>query len=147
MNILHGVQDILAQNDPQLGSALRLFRIEQRAIGELMIEPVTIGEQVRLHCVGPAKFAQQLTRSEFAVWLIPVEDNLPELVRGNPGCSARAALLQNWLLDLVEFLDPDVMRVPGSRRRLEIPREFVRLSSASRKWGTEPIKDAAPEPS
>lgn len=127
-NILHGIQDILAQNDPRLGGALRLFRLEQRAIGELMIESLTIGEQERLRCLGPATFSQRLTQSEFAVWLNPIENNLEELVRGGPGCLARAALLQNWLLDLVEFLDPDVVRVPGSRNRLKTADEFVRFA-------------------
>lgn len=141
-NILHGVQDILAQNDPQLGSALRLFRVEQRAIGELMIESLTIGDQTRLSCIGPATFTQRLARTEFVVWLSPVEDSLQGLVQGNPGCLARAALLQNWLLELVDFLDPGEVRVPGSRRKLDILPEFVRFSPSSRKWGTEPANEA-----
>lgn len=123
-----GVMEILAQNDTSLGKAFCLFRMEQRAIGELMIETVDRGSSRALQAIGPAEFARRLNTPDFALWFEPVESALDELASRKPGALARLALLQNWIVEFIDQLDPGSVALAGKRRRLLVPQEFSHLA-------------------
>ena len=81
------VQDF--QDDrPELGRPFLLWRGEQRAIGELMIEE-TPGDQ------------------SFITWLGRLEKDIESAANAK---SPRLPELQNHLVDLIELLDPDGLR-------------------------------------
>jgi hypothetical protein len=141
--VLYGIRDLIAQNDPRFGSAFRLFRIEQRAVGELMIESVTVGKESRFQCIGPAAFASRLDTAEFRQWFEQVENSLTELVLAQRGAFARLALLQNWILVFMSLLDPHGVNLAGSRRALPVPEEFTAFTPAarlSREMPGEPLR-------
>jgi hypothetical protein len=92
----------------------RLFRVfagEQRAIGECMIREGKYGPE----CVGYAAFLDYLSQ---------VPDLLLEALRNDvcalsnqlPVARPRLVAVQNALIDLLAFLDPDFVRFPENRR-------------------------------
>ncbi|MFI9601487.1 hypothetical protein ACIHCX_16745 [Streptomyces sp. NPDC052043] len=94
----------------------RVFRSNQRALGELMISD---GND---RCLGYAEFCRRLdTDADFASWFEPLSDGIRELAswtRPHP----RLVQLQVSLMDLIDFLDPDADRFPDHRRsRLSLP--------------------------
>ncbi|MCG3113721.1 MAG: hypothetical protein MCM46_18105 [Candidatus Manganitrophus sp. SB1] len=96
----------------RFGSLFRVFAGEQRAIGERMIIETPRGPE----CIGYSAFLDQnLSEKE------PLLNALREDVRG---CSAsleearpRLIAIQNVLIDLLDFLDPNYVRFPKERRR------------------------------
>ena len=85
------------------GSQLMIWRVEQRGIGERMIE-VTNG---RMACVGYASFLEQAP--SMSEWLGPIERNLEVL---DDGGRSRLRDIQHLLLDLVTRLDEGQTRYP-----------------------------------
>lgn len=89
---------------------LRIFRSDQRAIGELMI--TADGER----CLGYAEFCQRLNENaDFAAWLEPLSESVEALTMGEPQ-HPRVIRLQIALMDLIDFLDPSAERFPDHRR-------------------------------
>src|SRR4051794_7151208 len=127
-----GIMDILAQNDPRLGRAFRLFRMEQRAIGELMIDSVEVEGGRALQAIGPAEFSRKLSTPEFASWFGPLEEGLGELPSREPGALARLALLQNWMVEFLDAFDPETVALAGKRDCLDVPEEFRHLGPPQR---------------
>jgi hypothetical protein len=94
----------------------RVFRSDQRALGELVISESSD------RCLGYAEFCRRLDAdADFASWFEPVSDGIRELAsstRPHP----RLVRLQVALMDLIDFLDPDADRFPDHRRsRLSLP--------------------------
>ncbi|MCX4869561.1 hypothetical protein OIC43_42685 [Streptomyces sp. NBC_00825] len=94
----------------------RVFRSNQRALGELVICDSND------RCLGYAEFCRRLdTDADFAGWFEPLSDGIRELAsstRPHP----RLVRLQVALMDLIDFLDPDADRFPDHRRsRLSLP--------------------------
>jgi hypothetical protein len=85
------------------GSQLMIWRVEQRGIGERMIE-VTNG---RIACVGYASFLE--LAPSMTEWLGPIERNLEVL---DDGGRSRLRDIQHLLLDLVTRLDEGQTRYP-----------------------------------
>jgi hypothetical protein len=95
------------------GGAFRLFRDEQRAVGEVMLEPVD-GEPRRYQCIGYAAFATRLeTDPGFARWFQRLSDEAVTLADPAPGQLDRLIDVQHALIDVIRFLDPDGVRFPG----------------------------------
>jgi len=94
-------------------TTFRIFRAEQRAIGELMIETQAGGAR---ECIGFAMFAERLSEKSFGRWFDKLRADI-ELLAREPGQHfERIVLVQHTLLDLVEFLDPDDQYFPRSMR-------------------------------
>jgi hypothetical protein len=94
--------------------AFRLFRDEQRALGEIMIEPAD-GELRRYQCIGYAAFATRLeTDPGFARWFQRLSDEAGTLADPAPGQLDRLVDVQHALIEVIRFLDPDGLRFPGS---------------------------------
>lgn len=95
----------------ELGKALRLFRGEQRAIGECMI---TIqGDNVS--CRGYASFVAD--RSEnLRRWFVRLEEDIDVTARTSTSPD-RLVKLQHALVELIDLLDPDHMRFSKGQRK------------------------------
>jgi len=114
---LEAVRDRLA--DDKIDPVLRLFRGEQRAIGELMILPTTDPGVRPQHCVGFAKFATCRKEPEFGRWFDQLEADLDLLAKEPGDHLERLLLLHGALIDVLDVLDPDCKRfAPQNRGRL-----------------------------
>jgi hypothetical protein len=92
----------------------RMFRVfagEQRAIGERMIRDGRRGPE----CAGYGAFLDQLTKAPDPL-LEPVRQDVRNLSTQLVIARPRLVALQNALIDLLAFLDPDFIRFPKERR-------------------------------
>ncbi|GAA2082337.1 hypothetical protein GCM10009801_42000 [Streptomyces albiaxialis] len=97
-------------NDPG-NLSFRLFRGEQRAIGETVIAP---GEGDT--CIGYAEFSRRLDEDPvFAAWYAGLTESIREFA-ARPTRPDRLIRLQHALMDLIDFLDPQVERFPSHIR-------------------------------
>jgi hypothetical protein len=102
---------ILFHSDaPHLGSLLRLFRAEQRAIGECMI--TSQGDTAS--CRGYASFVEDKSEN-LRRWFVRLGQDVDAMARA-PAKSVRLVQLQHALVDLIDFLDPDHMRFSKGKR-------------------------------
>jgi hypothetical protein len=129
------VVDIFSSNsidDP----ALRIFRAEQRAVGELMVTERIAGDSRHSDIVGYAAFVERLeTVPAFARWFSRLIDDLDALMMGQQ-VGARLILVQRALISLIDFFDPEWVRFPDPNERGRIPlplkyRDRKRLRPAS----------------
>ena len=98
--------------DSRLGQVFRIFRGDQRAIGENMI----IVDGSSSSCMGYAQFLQ--TRDEnFQYWLEPLREHLDILSKGLEQHSHKLVEIQHALIDLIDFLDPNYVRYPVEKRK------------------------------
>jgi hypothetical protein len=96
------VLELFQSDDPELGRQFLVWRGEQRAIGECMIDRGN-GEP---QCLGYASFVEQRD-SKFGPWLTRLEGNLEEITT-KP--NRRLVELQHALVDLIDVLDPQHVR-------------------------------------
>ncbi|MGD3106999.1 hypothetical protein [Streptomyces sp. YGL11-2] len=102
------------------GKLFRVFRTEQRAIGEIMLTPTT-GPEAAIP-IGYAEFCSRLARDpNFSGWFAQLTDDLDRLVE-NPQEGTRFPALQHQLIDLINFLDPESERFPDWDRS-KMPKE------------------------
>lgn len=98
---------------------LRVFRGQQRAIGELMLEPVAAGahpDWPRWDCMGFACFFERMDQAPLARWLLPLKTDL-EAMRSDPTLGMeRLTTIQHELIALVQLLDPAAQRTSGRMR-------------------------------
>ncbi len=93
------------------GRMFRVFAGEQRAVGEQMIRE----SNRRANCMGYAAFLGHLESSEDPVIAALMSDAV-QLAHKLADARPRLAALQNALIDLLEFLDPDYLRFPEAKR-------------------------------
>jgi hypothetical protein len=118
--------------------ALRLFRGEQRAVGELMMAPTRDPGSARYESLGYVQFCDQLEDDPaFAKWFQRLRDDIDEIAVSKRSELSRLIVLQNRLIDLIEFLDPDSLRLPANRRdRLALPSKLASTPDAEPStWG------------
>lgn len=99
------ISESLLRSD--LPPPFRVFRGEQRAIGELMIDSSTDPP----HCLGPAAFAQR-TEPEFRRWFETLEADVDWLAAQPDRRAERLVGVQRALVDLIHFLDTEGRRFP-----------------------------------
>ena len=106
--------------DSRLGKVLRIFRGDQRAIGELMITNNKYANSA--YCLGYAKFIQRAQDEDFKYWFNPLREQLDILSTDElENNTERLQQLQHALVDLMDFLDPNYLRHPQERRnKIEI---------------------------
>jgi hypothetical protein len=102
---------------------LRLFRGQQRAIGELMMTSTGDTVPAQYESLGYVRFCEQLDNDPaFARWFRRLRDNLEELAEARHADQAGVVALQHSLVDLIEFADPQQLRLPARfRDRLTSP--------------------------
>lgn len=114
---LESVRDCMADSSDPDDRSLRLFRGEQRALGELMLsEHVAAAGGRRFDCLGYAAFCHKLADPTFAAWFASLREDIEVLAVSGDAAPARITRLQRALVDLLDTLDPDHHRV-GSRWR------------------------------
>lgn len=97
--------------------AYYIYRGEQRAMGELMVSRLETSDKngLRHECMGYASFVAKQNDPVFAGWFERLGTGLTDL----PGKqSDRLTAIQNALIDLIDFLDPEKERFVGRRGRL-----------------------------
>jgi hypothetical protein len=114
----------------KLEGPFRLFRGHQRAIAELMMVPTGAAEGPRHECIGYAAFCDKLDEDEdFRRWFDRLRRDVDLLV--GRGYDDRLMQLQNDMVDLIDHLDPKLLRVPsGWRQRLPRPGPTVPAQAA-----------------
>jgi hypothetical protein len=118
---LERVRDVMARDD--IDPVLRLFRGEQRAIGELMTVDLEHGDGGRRReCLGYAAFVKRQREPEFASWFDGLRRDLVLLAREPRAHLERPVLLQHALVDLLDLLDEDCLRF-AAKRRTRLPQE------------------------
>jgi hypothetical protein len=110
---LERITHSLSSSDPSLSSEFKIFRGEQRAMGEKMMTPA--GPQCR--CLGYTEFVESLSHEEFANWFAKLRGSVEGLRSSRTADFSRLALLQNALIDLIDGLDPDAVRFPAYLRK------------------------------
>lgn len=119
---LDAVSEILADSRVLRDPAFRVFKGQQRALGELMIQPVgTENSSPRGRCMGYAAFAARLdAQPEFAHWFAQLEADIQQLAATPTSGLERLLPLQRALIDLIDFLDdPPVRFSPAQRTKLD----------------------------
>jgi hypothetical protein len=95
--------------------AFRLFRDEQRALGESVLEPVP-GDPRGFQCIGYAQFVERLSFDpSFARWFKRLEEEAKRMDAPPPGYLDRLAHVDKSLQSLLEFLDPGGTRYPNAK--------------------------------
>ena len=100
------------------GRAFRVLRVNQRAIGELMIPAESKpGER---WCIGYAEFCRRISGGgEFRDWMEELIGGVDLAASEPTGASGRMIELQHQLISLIDLLDPHGVRFP-SRRTLAL---------------------------
>jgi len=102
----------------------RLFRGEQRALGEVMLVPAeapTPGAP-RWDCLGYASFVRSLEDEQMARWFRRLREDIGEFAKNPANRDGRLRLIHQRLMDIIDILDPDARRVPRQlRKRLSVP--------------------------
>lgn len=119
--LLHGVSRGLLTDGIPLD--FRLFSGDQRAIGELMLTERSRGEGTFFDCIGFAEFTHRIANSEFSAWFETLTESIETAANNpDPDCS-RLVLVQHALIDLIDFLDPDRVRIPENREKISFARK------------------------
>src|SRR5689334_5277277 len=120
---VRGLQDLFSKTTGSFKDRRVIFRVVQRAIGEIMIDEaiITNGDHVRRSTIGYATFSSRLKDDEFHRWFGRFEAALD--TPPAPDEPDRLRAIQRALIDLINFLDPGSQRFPGDRSKLSGDRE------------------------
>lgn len=99
-----------AFQDDSRSMGMRLFAAQQRAIGELMMVQAWGAEEVVGDCLGYAEFARRLD-AELSPWFDDLRRDVERMAQEDLP-HPRILALQEALVSLVRFLDPDGVRFP-----------------------------------
>ena len=95
-----------------LNPVFRIFRGEQRAIGEKMITR----EDAKPTCLGYASFVESEDAS-FRRWFKKLEDDIDTLADSPLSNGERLVRLQHALINLIDYLDPECVRFQKNYRQ------------------------------
>jgi hypothetical protein len=97
-----------------LPSTFRVFRGEQRAIGEIMLAAPD-PNSARRESIGYASFLKMRKDEDFSRWFRQLRMDIDDLANAG-GSAERLVRLQNALVDLIDCLDPGYDKVPQDIR-------------------------------
>lgn len=122
MFLLHKISGTLNAANTSDAECFRIFRADQRALGELMIEADSKPGERR--CLGYAAFCSMLAAGgAFGEWGQELLDHV-ELAAHEPDMARdRLTRLQHQLIDLVDLLDPRGQRFLSEQRSRFAPTE------------------------
>ncbi|MEV0669430.1 hypothetical protein [Mycobacterium sp. NPDC050441] len=109
------IQDLFSQTSSKYQDYRYIYRVEQRAIGEIMIQGDGNGAALGT-TIGYATFRCRLDDDQFARWFSRFEAGLQ--TSPQPDNPDRLRAIQIAMVDLLDFLDPDHERFPDNRDRL-----------------------------
>lgn len=117
--LLDNVDTLFLTN--RIDKTFRIFRGEQRAIGEKLI----IKDNGKSGCMGYATFVNQKDDS-FRRWFIKLENDILKLSAAPGMHDERLLKVQHALIDLLDFLDPDLIRFQKKfRKKVTVDRALV----------------------
>lgn len=97
-------------------SILRLFRDEQRAIGECLVETADADPRGQ-RCLGYVQFVERLENDgSFGRWFARLSREIDSVPRPASDVFDRLTRVQHELVAVIEFLDPDATRFPAAHR-------------------------------
>jgi hypothetical protein len=120
MEAMEGVREVLSDSFEFTDPTLRVFRGEQRAIGEVLLTMTdSPSERVgpRWDCLGYAAFVKALEDKDTARWFATLLADLDRLADGLDEHRGRLVALQHALLELINLLDPGGDRVSAKLRQ------------------------------
>lgn len=118
LTMIKGIQGLFSETTGDYQDKRRIYRVEQRAIGEIMIDDTSLdrdGVAFRT-TIGYAKFKRSLDDPHFAKWFKNFESGLDSPPRSDEPDRLRA--IQIALIELIDFLDPAKERFTGNRTKL-----------------------------
>jgi hypothetical protein len=117
---LERVRDTFAESNVLHDPTLRIFRGEQRAIGEVMLVPTESPhpDVPRWECKGYARLIDEHEVESVQRWFRTLESDVYALAKEPAGHTERLVRLQHALIELIEILDPEAERVPRQQRQL-----------------------------
>ena len=121
---MEAVREIFANSIDIQEKCFRLFRGEQRALGEVMLVPVdpSTSGAPRWECLGYSSFVPSLEDEQMARWFRRLREDIGECAENPANRDGRLRLIHQRLMDIIDILDPDALRVPMRlRKRLEVP--------------------------
>jgi hypothetical protein len=115
MFLITTISETLSATTTSETECFRIFRADQRAIGEIMIAPDSNPGELR--SLGYAAFDSLLAAGGTpAGWIQELTDHI-ELAAREPGAAKdRLTSLQHHLTDLIDLLDPERQRFPADLR-------------------------------
>ena len=116
VQLLDNVSDVLADDDPELGTAMRIWTADQRAIGELVLVPAAEEADRDMSCLGYDAFLVAIEEDSRLSRRIHQLDDAVEWLGDTSQNHTRAVLLQRALIDLIDLLDDDRSRFPIHQR-------------------------------
>ena len=109
------VETTLSKRNADFLPHFLLFRGQQRALGELMMVPGTNGGH---ECMTYTSFCARLDSDPvFAEWFARLRRDVDEIASNDDMGNLRLVHVQNSLIDLIDFLDPDHARVLDDRSK------------------------------
>jgi hypothetical protein len=123
MTAMENVRYLFADSRTYHDPVLRVFRGDQRAVGEVLLTAVDspadrIGP--RWECIGYAAFVEAVSDQQNSIrrWMDPLIASINELATDYQAHSARLIELQHGLVELINLIDPEGQRIPTSLRDL-----------------------------
>jgi hypothetical protein len=120
MACMEQVREVLSDSFTFTDPTLRVFRGEQRAIGEVLLTKTdNPSERVgpRWDCLGYAAFVKPLEDEDTARWFTTLLEDVDRLANGLDEHRKRLVALQHALLTLINLLDPGGDRVSTQLRQ------------------------------
>jgi hypothetical protein len=115
MFLLSTISETLCATSTSETECFRIFRPDQRAIGEIMIVPDSKPGELR--CLGYAAFDSMLASGGTPAGCIQELIDHVELAAREPGMAQdRLTSLHHHLIDLIDLLDPQGQRFPSKLR-------------------------------
>jgi hypothetical protein len=115
MFLLATISETLSASSTSETECFRIFRADQRALGELMIDPDSKPGERR--CLGYAAFGSMLASGgASAEWIQELIDHVELAAREPDMAQDRLIRLQHQLIDLIDLLDPEGQRFPSKQR-------------------------------
>jgi len=116
---LEAVRDAFTDSITIDERCFRLFRGEQRALGEVMLVPTLDPHPgaPRCECMGYAAFVRALEDPQTARWFRRLRADIEVLARDVRSHDVRLRLIQHRLMDILDTIDPEARRVPAGLRK------------------------------
>jgi 3-methyladenine DNA glycosylase AlkD len=128
--------------DSIVDPVFRLFRGEQRAIGEIMVFPQSGEPGQSQRCIGYAEFVAKLDDPGFARWFTRLEGSIDLLVEEHGKHNERLIELQHALIDLVDLIDPEHVHI-SEKKRGKLPDESAGEPSRGSPGSGESVNTAS----
>jgi hypothetical protein len=122
------IDSVLASDRDDWAKELRLFRGEQRAIGERMLIESPSPDGVALRPMGYAAFVDRIGDPKFDQWMAMVRSDVDAIALASTPNFSRLRDLQNSLVDLVKFLDDPPRRFSEIQLKKLVTKTHVQVS-------------------